>query len=192
MEVGLSDVCAAQFALRSVARETPLEHTSSLGRMAGNHLHLKLENLQKNGSFKIRGAYNAIRLLSKEQRDRGIVTFSAGNWSQGVAYACRLLGRRATVVMPEGAPLSKVSATKGYGAEVIQHGRDSTELWERASALQRERGLTFLHAFDNPAMIAGHGTVALEILQQKPDVDAIVVPVGGGGCRRGSASPPRL
>lgn len=144
-------------------------------------MYLKPECLQKNGSFKIRGAYNTLDGLSAEAKERGVVTCSAGNWAQGVAYGCQLLGIAALIVMPENVPCAKLEATKGYGARVSLHGRTSTELFHKARELSEERHMTYLHAFDEPAMIFGHGSIGLEILDEEPDIDIILVPVGGDG-----------
>lgn len=186
-EVRLADVQEAAAALRDRVHRTPLLRAGALGRMAGVELWLKAENLQRTGSFKVRGAFNRIRLLSAEERRRGVVAASAGNHAQGVALAARELGVRATVVMPEGAPLIKVESARGYGAEVVLHGADFDQADRYARRLQEERGAVFVHAFDDPAVIAGQGTVGLEIAQQLPDLEAVVVPVGGGGLISGVA-----
>jgi threonine dehydratase len=186
-EVRLSDVQGAAAALRPHVQRTPLLRAGGLGQMAGVELWLKAENLQRTGSFKVRGAFNRIRLLSPEDRRRGVVAASAGNHAQGVALAARELGVRATVVMPEGAPLVKVESTRGYGAEVILHGQDYEEAFAHARRLAEQSGAVLVHAFDDPAVIAGQGTVGLEIVDQLPEVEAVVVPVGGGGLVAGVA-----
>ena len=156
--------------------------------MAKAPLHLKLENLQKTGSFKLRGAYNKIHVLAPEEKARGVIAASAGNHAQGVAYAATHAGIRSVIVMPETAPLAKVAATKGYGAEVVLAGTSYDEAFAKAKELQARDGLTFVHAFDDPAVMAGQGTIALEILRELPDVAAVVVPVGGGGLIAGVAT----
>ena len=185
--VTLQDIQEAATALRPHVHETPLLRAKALGQMAGVELWLKAENLQRTGSFKVRGAFNRIRLLSPEERRRGVVAASAGNHAQGVALAARELGVRATVVMPEGAPLVKVESTRGYGAEVVLHGQDFDEAYAYARQLQEQRGAVLVHAFDDPAVIAGQGTVGLEIVEQLPGVEAVVVPLGGGGLASGLA-----
>jgi threonine dehydratase len=185
--VTLQDIQEAAAALRPHVHETPLLRAKALGQMAGVELWLKAENLQRTGSFKVRGAFNRIRRLSSEERRRGVVAASAGNHAQGVALAARELGVRATVVMPEGAPLVKVESTRGYGAEVVLHGGDFDEAYAYARQLQERGGAVLVHAFDDPAVIAGQGTVGLEIVEELPGVEAVVVPVGGGGLASGLA-----
>jgi len=185
--VRLEDIREAAAALQPHVHQTPLLRAKALGQMAGVELWLKAENLQRTGSFKVRGAFNRIRLLSPEERRRGVVAASAGNHAQGVALAAREIGVRATVVMPEGAPLVKVESTRGYGAEVVLHGQDFDEAYAYARQLQEQRGAVLVHAFDDPAVIAGQGSVGLEIVEQLPEVEAVVVPVGGGGLASGLA-----
>ncbi|MHB1126039.1 MAG: threonine ammonia-lyase [Bacillota bacterium] len=179
--VGMSEIIAAHTALSGVVHRTPLDHSTSLSRLAGNEIHLKAENLQKTGSFKIRGAYNKIRLLGCSNQPQGIIAASAGNHAQGVALASRLVGVKCTVVMPWGAPVSKVVATREYGAKVVLSGDTYHEAYLKALEIQQEQGGSFVHAFDDPAVVAGQGTVAIEILEDLPDLDAVIVPVGGGG-----------
>ena len=155
--------------------------SASLGRMAGCELLLKAENLQRAGSFKVRGAVNKIAGLSPEQKASGVIAASAGNHAQGVALAAGNLGIDCTIVMPRDASIPKVEATRGYGAKVILHGEDFDQAMSHARRLIRENGLTLVHAFDDPAIIAGQGTIGLELLEQVPDLDVLVVPVGGGG-----------
>lgn len=185
--LGLAEVREAGEFLRPYAARTPLLRAGALGRMAGVELWLKAENLQRTGSFKVRGAFNRIRLLSPEERRRGVVAASAGNHAQGVALAARELGVRATLVMPEGAPLVKVESTRGYGAEVVLWGHDFDEAYQHALRLQQQSGAVFVHAFDDPAVMAGQGTVGLEIVEDLPEVEVVVVPVGGGGLACGVA-----
>lgn len=155
--------------------------------MAGCDVYLKLENLQKTGSFKIRGAYNKIRLLTPSERTHGVIAASAGNHAQGVAYAARMGGVKATIVMPEIAPLAKITATRGYDAEVVLSGAGYDEAYLKAQEIQHQAGQTFVHAFNDQAVIAGQGTIGLEILEALEDVTAIVVPIGGGGLIAGVA-----
>jgi threonine dehydratase len=184
----LDDIRDAARALTGVAHETPLEGSSTFSEMAGRPVYLKLENLQKTGSFKLRGAYNKIHLLSPKEKARGVIAASAGNHAQGVAYAARHAGIRAIIVMPETAPLSKVSATRGYGAEVVLTGTSYDEAYARAKEMEAQEGLTFVHAFNDPAVMAGQGTIGLEMLRELPQMQAVVVPVGGGGLISGVAT----
>jgi len=171
-----------------VVKTTPLDLSTTFSTLCGREIYLKLENLQKTGSFKVRGALNKIQLLDPAARGRGVITASAGNHAQGVAYAARMAGVAATVVMPETAAFSKVAATGGYGARVVLAGHDYNEAYERATTLAREQGATFVHAFDDADVIAGQATLGLELLEQLPDVDTVVVPVGGGGLLAGLIS----
>jgi len=175
----LADARAAAVRLRGVVLPTSLIPAPSLGEMIGSPLWLKPETLQRTGSFKLRGAYNCLALLRAEAR--GVAAASAGNHAQGVALAAQLLGRRATVVMPETASLPKIAATRGYGAEVVLRGTTYDDAYEHARALAEERGLTFVHPFDDPLVVAGQATVGLEILGELADPEVVVVPVGGGG-----------
>ena len=147
----------------------------------GLPLHLKLENLQRTGSFKERGALNKLLTLSESERKRGVIAASAGNHAQGVAFHAAARGIRAQIVMPLATPLVKVAATRGYGAEVILHGASYDEACEEAMRRRLEEGCTFIHPFDDPEVISGQGTIALELLEQVPDIEAVVVPIGGGG-----------
>ena len=185
--VGLDDVEAAARLLEGVVRRTPLEHSRVLADQVGGPVWLKCENLQRSGSFKLRGAYTRIARLSAPSGPAGVVTASAGNHAQGVALAARVLGIRATVFMPETAALPKLAATRGYGAVVRQVGATLTEALV-AAALEAERtGAVFVHPFDHPDVIAGQGTVGLEVLEQCPDVATVVVCTGGGGLVSGIA-----
>ncbi|MBI3783063.1 MAG: threonine ammonia-lyase [Deltaproteobacteria bacterium] len=186
--VNLDSIRSARAAFGDAVKLTPLDLSATFSRLCGRQIHFKLENLQKTGSFKVRGALNKLRLLSPEARRRGVITASAGNHAQGVAYAARAAGVHATVVMPETAAFSKVNATTDYGAEVLLHGSDYSEAFRRATQLAKERGSTFVHAFDDADVIAGQGTVALEILEQLPEIDTLVVPVGGGGLLAGTVA----
>ncbi|MHB1419331.1 MAG: threonine ammonia-lyase [Bacillota bacterium] len=180
-QVGINEIKEAYTALSGVIHHTPLDYSHSLSRLTGNETYLKAENLQKTGSFKIRGAYNKIRLLERSCQQGGIIAASAGNHAQGVALAARLVGASCTVVMPVGAPVSKVVATRGYGATVVLSGDSYHEAYLKAMEMQQELGGTYVHAFNDPAVVAGQGTVAIEVLEDLPDVEAFIVPVGGGG-----------
>lgn len=176
-----SDVVEALNTITPVVHRTPLFHSRTLSQWCGHEVFLKMENLQKTGAFKIRGAYNMIAHLSEEERKRGVVAASAGNHAQGVALSATLFGIPVTVVMPEGAPLAKAEATKGYGANIVLKGLTYDDAYEYAMQRCRTTGATFVHAFDHPHTIAGQGTIGLEMLQQCTDLDAVVVPIGGGG-----------
>lgn len=173
--------------LEGVARHTRIEHSQELGDRVGHKVLLKPENLQLTGSFKVRGAYNKIASLSQKDLDRGIITASAGNHAQGVAFASRHRGAQATIVMPQITPPLKVDATKAYGAEVVLKGNVFDESFAYARHLADERGMTFVHPFDDYEVLCGQGTIALEILNDVPDVTDIVVPLGGGGLGAGVA-----
>ncbi|MFF6906082.1 threonine ammonia-lyase [Streptomyces sp. NPDC012389] len=183
----LDDVRGAQKMLSGVARVTALEGSRHLTELVGAPVHLKCENLQRTGSFKLRGAYVRISGLTPVERAAGVVAASAGNHAQGVALASSLLGVRSTVFMPVGAPLPKVAATQEYGAEVRLHGQVVDETLAAAQQYAEETGAVFIHPFDHPDIIAGQGTVGLEILEQCPEVRTIVVGIGGGGLAAGIA-----
>ncbi|MFF9675115.1 threonine ammonia-lyase [Streptomyces eurythermus] len=185
--VTLDDVRGARKMLSDVARVTALEGSRYLSRLVGAPVHLKCENLQRTGSFKLRGAYVRIAGLLPEERAAGVVAASAGNHAQGVALASSLLGVHATVFMPQGAPLPKVSATRDYGAEVRLHGHVVDETLAAAEEYAARTGAVFIHPFDHPDVIAGQGTVGLEILEQCPEARTIVVGMGGGGLAAGIA-----
>jgi threonine dehydratase len=167
--------------VHKVAHRTPLVHSRTLSRLIGGEIYLKLECLQRTGSFKIRGAYYAISKMKDAITSRGCVAASAGNHAQGVAFAASSLGVRAIIVMPRFSPTAKVQATLGYGAEVILHGNTYDEAVVEASRICDEQNSVFLHSFDNPSVIAGQGTIGLEMMEDLPDLDVIIVPVGGGG-----------
>ncbi|NED09304.1 threonine ammonia-lyase [Streptomyces sp. SID6648] len=183
----LDDVRGAQKMLDGVARVTALEGSRHLTELVGAPVHLKCENLQRTGSFKLRGAYVRISGLTPVERAAGVVAASAGNHAQGVALASSLLGVRSTVFMPVGAPLPKVAATREYGAEVRLHGHVVDETLAAAQRYAEETGAVFIHPFDHPDIIAGQGTVGLEILEQCPEVRTIVLGIGGGGFAAGVA-----
>lgn len=185
--VTIDDVRGAHKMLSGVARTTPLEGSRYLSGLVSAPVHLKCENLQRTGSFKVRGAYVRIAGLRPEERAAGVVAASAGNHAQGVALAASLLGVRSTVFMPVGAPLPKIAATREYGAEVRMEGQVVDETLDAARRYAEETGAVFIHPFDHPDIIAGQGTVGLEILEQCPEVRTIVVGVGGGGLAAGVA-----
>jgi threonine dehydratase len=186
--IPIEQIRAARDRVAGVVKTTPLDLSTTFSALCGREIYLKLENLQKTGSFKVRGALNKILLLDAAARARGVITASAGNHAQGVAYAAQHAGIAATVVMPETAAFSKVEATIGYGATVILAGRDYAEAAARATTLASEQGATFIPAFDDADVIAGQGTLGLELLEQLPQVDTVVVPVGGGGLLAGLVS----
>jgi threonine dehydratase len=186
--IDLDDVLEAEPRVRETSRHTPTEYSNTFSDMTGAEVHLKMENRQRTGSFKIRGATNRIATLPEEAREAGVVTASAGNHAQGVALAASREGVDSTIVMPENAPFAKVEATRDYGAAVILHGVDYNEAAERAHAIEREAGRTYVHAFDDPKVIAGQGTIGLEIARDLPTVDTVVVAVGGGGLVSGTAT----
>ncbi len=184
----IDDVRAAAERIAPHLHRTPLLGSRSLSELTGHELSFKCENLQKTGSFKPRGAVNRVATLDPEAADRGIITISAGNHAQGVAYAAARLGVEAVVVMPETAVASKVEATRGYGAECVLHG-DVDAAYEKLHELQQERGLTLVHPFDDPMLVAGHGTVGLEIVETADaPFDAVVAGIGGGGLIAGVAT----
>jgi len=185
--IPLSEIRAAAERIRGHVHRTPILSAASLGERRGVMLRLKCESFQKTGSFKPRGALNKVLSLSEEERGRGLVTVSAGNHAQAVAWAARIAGAECAVVMPTSAPRSKIEAVQGYGAEVIFH-EDRATLFDKLNAVREARGLTFVHPFDDPVVLAGAGTAGLEIAEDAPDVDAVVVPVGGGGLLSGVAS----
>ena len=186
--IDLSDVEAARDRVAETARHTPLEYSHTFSEMTGAEVHLKLETFQRTGAFKIRGATNRIATLDDQQRDAGVVTASAGNHAQGVALAASRMGVDSTVVMPEDAPIAKVKATQNYGAEVVLHGVDYDQAEARAHEIEREEGRYYLHAFDDPEVIAGQGTLGLEIAEDLPEVETVIVPIGGGGLISGIAT----
>lgn len=187
MNISLEDVKKARETLAGIAVRTELAYTNTLSDMTGNSVYLKMENQQRTGSFKLRGAYNKVANLSEEEKKHGIIASSAGNHAQGTALAGTLFGIPSTIVMPKNAPLSKVKATRGYGATVVLEGGVYDEAYAAARRIQEENKLTFIHPFNDPLVIAGQGTIALEILEDLPDVEAVVVPIGGGGLIAGVA-----
>jgi threonine dehydratase len=187
LPVSIDDVQAARSLLRGVLRDTPVQGSRPLSERVGGQVWLKCENLQRAGSFKIRGAYTRISRLSDEEATHGVVAASAGNHAQGVALAATLRGITSTVFMPEGAPIPKVTATKGYGAHVRFSGSSVDESLLAAKEFAAETGAVLVHPFDHPDIVAGQGTVGLEILEQVPDVRTVVVCTGGGGLLAGIA-----
>lgn len=175
-----------------VTLPTKLIYSDYLSQKTSNHVYLKPENMQVTGAYKVRGAYFKISTLSDEERKKGLITASAGNHAQGVAYAAAKYGCRATIVMPTTTPLIKVNRTKGYGAQVVLHGDVYDEACEYALKIAKEQGLTFIHPFDDPAVATGQGTIAAEIIQDLPLVDAILVPIGGGGLATGVSTLAKL
>lgn len=186
LPVSIDDVTAAAARIERFIHRTPLIVNSSVSRRFGAPLWMKAENLQRGGSFKLRGALNALLQLSEEERRRGVVAFSSGNHAQGVALAARELGIAATIVMPERAVRAKVEATQGYGATVVQEGVDESNRTEVAEQIAGRSGATIIPPFDHPHIIAGAGTAALEIIRELPEIRSIVVPLGGGGLLAGT------
>ena len=187
LTLGLADFEAAYEHVRPHVYRTPMLTCRSLNEASGFDARLKAELFQRGGSYKIRGPLHKIARLSQAERDRGVICSSAGNHSQGVALAARQYGVRAVVVMAENATPAKVAATEGYGARVIQHGSIWDEANEKALVLAESEGLTYVHPFDDPDLIAGQGTLGLEIVQDFPEVEVVVVPIGGGGLLSGVA-----
>jgi threonine dehydratase len=185
--VSLEDVQAALGRIRDRVYLSPCARSETLSRLTGTSAHLKLENLQMTGAYKERGALNRLLLMPPADRERGLITASAGNHAQAVAYHAGRLGVSATIVMPEATPMMKVANTRAHGARVVLQGASYDEAYAEARRLEQVERLTFVHPFDDPEVIAGQGTVALEILAQEPETDAIVVPLGGGGLASGVA-----
>ncbi|MDY3248990.1 MAG: threonine ammonia-lyase [Candidatus Choladocola sp.] len=178
--------------VKRVIQETKLIYSEYFSSQTGNKVYLKAENMQVTGAYKIRGAYYKISTLTDEERSRGLITASAGNHAQGVAYAAKAYGCKAVIVMPETTPLIKVNRTKSYGAEVVLHGDVYDEACEYAYKLAEENGYTFIHPFDDPAVATGQGTIAMEIIKELPLVDYILVPIGGGGLATGISTLAKL
>lgn len=182
----------ARNVLQGVLRPTPLIHSPYLSKSCGNNVYLKPENMQVTGAYKIRGAYYKISTLTDEEKVRGLVTASAGNHAQGVAYAAQAAGVAATIVMPTTTPLVKVNNTKDYGANVVLHGEVFDDAAELAAQLAEEQGLTYVHPFNDLTLATGQGTIAYEIFQDLPDVDVILIPIGGGGLAAGVSTLAKL
>ena len=185
--ISLADVVAARERVRGAIYYSPCPHSQMLSGLTGQEIYLKLENLQMTGSFKERGALNRIATLTPEQAARGVVAASAGNHAQGVAYHATKRGIRALIVMPLATPLVKVTATRGFGAEVVLHGANYDEACDEATRLCAAERMTFIHPFDDALVMAGQGTIGLELLEQVPQLEAVVVPIGGGGLIGGVA-----
>src|SRR5256885_3632399 len=179
--VTLAEIQTAMGRVRDSIYLSPCARSDDFSQHTGNSVYLKLDNLQRTGAFKERGALNKLLTLSTEERDCGVIAASAGNHAQGIAYHAGRHGIRAQIVMPLTTPLIKVSATKGYGAEVVLHGANYDEACEEAVRRSEKLGMTFIHPFDDEVVMAGQGTMGLEILQQVPDIEAIIAPIGGGG-----------
>ena len=184
-QVQADDVVAARELLRDIISPTPVLRSRVLSELIGGPVFLKCENLQRTGSFKIRGAYLRIARLTDEERARGVVAASAGNHAQGVAYAASLLDTRSTVFMPEGAPLPKIQATRDYGADIVLHGSTVEDALAGAEEYAAKTGSVLIHPFEHPDIIAGQGTLGFEIIEQCPQVRTVVIPVGGGGLAAG-------
>jgi threonine dehydratase len=184
----LAEIRIARARVAAVVSTTPMEDSRFLSEALGQRVHLKAENLQRTGSYKIRGAYNRLAQLSEEEKARGVVAASAGNHAQGVALAARELGIRATIFMPLGVALPKLQATRGYGADVVLHGAIVDETLQAAAEFAERTGAVLIPPFDHPDVVAGQGTLALEILDQVPDVANVIVPIGGGGLISGIAT----
>ena len=178
--------------VKNVTNETKLVYSDYFSEKTGNKVYLKPENMQFTGAYKVRGAYYKISTLSDDERARGLITASAGNHAQGVAYAAKCFGVKATIVMPTTTPLIKVNRTKSYGADVVLHGDVYDEACEHAYKLAEEHGYTFIHPFDDPAVATGQGTIAMEIIKELPLVDYILVPIGGGGLATGISTLAKL
>ncbi len=189
--ISLDDIQSARRAVSNALHRTPVLTSERLSALLGVQLFLKAELFQKTGSFKPRGMLNRVQRLDPDELERGLITASAGNAAQGLAWAASRAGAPCVVVMPESAPQAKVDATRAYGAEVVQEGRVSG-VFEKMREIQLHRGLTFVHPFDDHDVISGHGTIGLEILEDVPDVEAVIVPVGGGGLIAGIASAVKL
>ncbi|MGZ3692066.1 MAG: threonine ammonia-lyase [Pseudobdellovibrio sp.] len=187
MKVTIEDIKAAQKTIHNSVVTTPVDHSSSCTKIAGQDIYLKLENYQRTGSFKIRGASNKIASLTEGEKKRGVIACSAGNHAQGVALSASLSGVKSVIVMPETAPLTKIQATKNYGAEVILKGQVFDEARDYAVQLAQEKSYVFVHPYEDEKVIAGQGTIGLEIYEQIPNLDVMVVPVGGGGLISGIA-----
>ena len=186
-EMTFDMIVEARNNLKGIIKETDFVYAESLSEKTGAEIYLKLENLQKSGSFKIRGAYNKILNLSEEEKRCGVVASSAGNHAQGVAISATKLGIKSTIVMPKSAPFAKISSTRNYGGEVVLEGAIYDDAYQKALEIKEETGATFVHPFNDPYVIAGQGTIGLEILEKHPDLEVIFVPIGGGGIAAGIA-----
>ena len=188
----ISDIYAAAKRLEGIVRKTPLIYSEFFSDISGNATYLKLENLQTTGAFKLRGAYNRISMLTEEEKARGVITASAGNHAQGVAYASQKLGVNAVICMPATTPILKVEATRALGATVILHGNGFDDAYAHSLTLQKEKGYVYIHPFNDRDVLVGQGTIALEVIDALKDVDALLVPIGGGGLASGVAHGAKL
>jgi len=186
--IGLADVQSAARRLEGVAHRTPVFTSRTLDELVGARVHLKAESFQRGGAFKFRGAYNKLASLPSDVLARGVLAFSSGNHAQAVAIAARLLGTTATIVMPEDAPPAKLDATRGYGAEIVPYDRWTESREEIGAQLSEERSLVLVKPYDDPLVMAGQGTAALELLDDVPDLDLLITPLGGGGLIAGCAT----
>lgn len=186
--ISFEDVKSAADRIAGVANRTPVITSRTINELTGYEVYFKGENFQRVGAFKFRGAYNALSRLTPAEKARGVVTHSSGNHAQGIALAAKLLGIAATIVMPADAPVAKLAATRGYGAEVVLYDRQTEERADVSARLAQQRGLVFVHPYDHPHIMAGQGTAALELMQDVPDLDVLVAPIGGGGLLSGCAT----
>ena len=191
LPISFEDILCAEERLAGVAHRTPVFTSRTVNRLTGFEVFFKAENMQRAGAFKFRGAYNTLSQLSAEEKKRGVVAYSSGNHAQGVAYAAKLLGIAATIVMPTDAPQSKLAATRGYGANVVFHNRQTEDRAAIAADIARRTGAVIIPPFDHPHIMAGQGTAGLELMQDVPGLDVLVTPVGGGGLLSGCATAAR-
>src|SRR5262245_22183460 len=187
ISVTLNDVQAARNAIRQYVKLSPLHLSPHLSSRTDCQLYLKMENMQRTGSYKDRGSMNTVLNLSDTEKAAGVIAASAGNHAQGLAYAAQCNNTHATIVMPDASPPARRRGTAQYGADIVLHGTGYDDAFARATELQKEKGYTFVHAFDDPRVIAGQGTIGLELLEQRPGLEVFVVPVGGGGLVAGMA-----
>lgn len=185
--ITLDEIKKARKRFKGIIHKTKLSYSTSFSKISNNKVYMKPENIQKTGSFKIRGAYNKIVQLTEEEKKHGVIASSAGNHAQGVALAASKNSINSTIVMPKGAPLAKITATRNYGANIILYGDVYDETYQKAMKIKEDTGATFIHPFNDPDVIAGQGTVALEILDELPETDIIIAPIGGGGLISGIA-----
>ncbi len=188
LPISFDDIQRAAKRLAGVAHRTPIFTSRTVNRLTSFEVFFKAENMQRAGAFKFRGAYNTLSRLSEDERKRGVVAYSSGNHAQGVAYAAKILGIPATIVMPTDAPQSKLAATRGYGANVVFHNRQTEDRAEIAAEISRKTGAVIIPPFDHPHIMAGQGTAGLELMQDVPDLDVLITPVGGGGLLSGCAT----
>jgi threonine dehydratase len=186
--IELSLINEANNRLKTITENTPFSYAPILSSMLDSNIYLKKENLQVTGSFKIRGAFNKISTLTKEERAKGIIAASAGNHAQGVAYSAKYYNIKATIVMPEATPLTKINGVRSYGAEVVLHGKNYDEAYAKSIELSQKEGYSFIHPFADDEVIAGQATIAIEMLQEQSELDMVIVPVGGGGLISGVAA----